>query len=82
MNGAGKYMLDNYYFDLGVWYMTKDYKDLYKITHYPGDIDYRVIKYYDGEIVFSGSLYNVQLFMSEHCTTHEQYIRWCMINGK
>ena len=75
-------MSGNYAFDLNVWYMTKDFQELYKIVHYPGDVGYIVIKYYDGRVVYSGTLYNVQKYMEENCTTHEKYIRWCMNNGK
>ena len=75
-------MSNNPAFDIGVWYMTNDYKELYKIVYRPGDKEYTVIRYYDGDTLYQGGLYKVQEFMKNNCIFHDNYIRWCMLNGK
>lgn len=69
-------------FDLDVWYMTKDYKDLYKIIYQRGSKQYTVIVYYSGSSVYYGTLEQVQHFMNSKCLTHDNYVRWCFLNGK
>ena len=77
-------MSDNmlYRFDLNTWYMTKDFKNLYRIVYVRGTNHYSVVMYYDGSIMYYGSLYQVQAFMSDKCLTHEKYIQVVNHNGK
>lgn len=71
-------MWDNYSFDLNVWYMTKDYKDLKRIEISRGSAEYDVVIYYSCERCFSGSLAEVQKYMKDNCISHDKFIRWCM----
>lgn len=75
-------MLNRPSFDIGVWYMTKDYKELYKIVYHRGDPEYTVIKYYDGSTMYKGTLYKVRKYMEDNCISHDNYIRWCLLDGK
>ena len=66
-------------YDMRVWYMTRDYKDLYKIIK-AGDT-FQIIKYYSGELVMSTYyMLDAQVFMQKHCFSHEEYTRGVM-NG-
>lgn len=75
-------MSDKYKFELGEWYMTQDYQELYKIVYNAGEKAYTVIKYFDGSTMYHGSLYKVQKYMEDNCISHDQYQRWCILNGK
>lgn len=69
-------------FDIGVWYMTKDYNNLYKIIYQKGTKQYSVIVYYSGSTMYYGNLYQVQSFMNDKCMNHDSYIRWCLLDGQ
>lgn len=64
-------MLDN--FEVGVWYMTLDYKDLYWIEK-EGETMYRVVSFGTWETVFSfPGILGCQDFMHKNCFDHEKY---------
>ena len=67
--------VNSYLFDLNTWYMTKDFKDLYRIVYKKGRRYYAVIIYYTGETMYYGNLEQVQSFMKDKCLTHEKYIK-------
>lgn len=69
-------------FDLNTWYMTKDFKDLYRIVYKKGTNHYAVIMYYSGDTMYYGTLYQVQSFMADKCFTHEKYLQVVNHNGK
>lgn len=74
-------MSDKYNFDVGVWYMTKDYKDLYRIEK-QGKIMYRVVSFGTWEEVFTfpGILGCID-FMEKNCIDHSK-IKGGWIYGK
>ena len=71
-----------YRFDLNTWYMTKDFKNLYRIIYKRGTNHYSVVMYYSGDTMYYGTLYQVQSFMNDNCLTHEKYIQVVNNNGK
>lgn len=68
-------ILDNYEFKLDVWYMTRDYKDLYKIVR-EGNTFYTVISFGDWKQQFTfPGIIPVMDFMKENCFSHTKYER-------
>lgn len=65
-------MLDNYKFNLDVWYMTRDYKDLYKIVC-EGTTFYTVISFGDWKQHFTfPGIIPVLEFMEENCFSYNK----------
>ena len=67
-------------FDVGCWYMTFDYQNLYQIVKEKDQ--YQVIRFGDWYPVFSGPLEAVCLYMASNCPTHGRYERGMKKNGK
>lgn len=65
-------MDNSYNFDVGVWYMTKDYKDLYRIEK-NGPVFYRVVSYgtFTEVFCFPGVLGCLD-FMEKNCIDHSK----------
>lgn len=62
-------MLDK--FEEGVWYMTRDYKDMYKIEP-DGPVMWNVVSFGTWEVVFTfPGILGVQNFMELNCWDHE-----------
>ena len=73
--------MDECTFQLDVWYMTKDYKDLYKITKGDSTL-YTVISFGDWKRQFIyPDIKSVLSFMSEHCYSHSKFERMVRKNG-
>ena len=67
-------MLDKpYIYSMRVWYMTRDYKELYKIITVGGE--YVVVRYFDGAELFTGTMNEVQHYMNVHCLSHMDFVR-------
>lgn len=75
-------MSGKYGFEVGVWYMTKDYKDLYKIIQ-DGPVMYTVISFGDWKTRFTfPGILGVQQFMSEECFDHSNLKGAWLRDGK
>lgn len=75
-------MSDKYDFELNVWYMTKDYKDLYKIIK-DGDVMYTVISFGDWKTRFTfPGILGVQDFMEKNCFNHNNLKGAWLRDGK
>ena len=73
-------MSDNYNFDMNTWYMTDDYQDLLRMERIPGTPRYAVVVFYSGEMRASGPLKMVRQYMKDHCISHEDYLRWRLLD--
>lgn len=60
-------------YDIGCWYMTFDYQNLYQIVREKDH--YQVIRFGDWMPVFTGPLEACHLFMASTCATHGKYER-------
>lgn len=58
-------------FEVGVWYFTLDYKDLYRIEE-DGPVFYRVVSFgtWEEKFCFPGVL-GAKQYMSVNCISHE-----------
>lgn len=75
-------MSGKYNYDMMVWYMTLDYKDLYRIEK-DGPVMYRVVSYGTYETVFCfPGLLGCLDFMEKNCFDHNQIKGGWMNNGK
>lgn len=63
-------------FDINCWYMSNDYQDLYSIRK-EGPGLYKIVKFFNCEGIFSGTITECKLFISKICMDHYSYI-----NGK
>lgn len=62
-------MLDKYNFNVGVWYMTKDYKDLYRIEHHNNH--WEIVSYADWvSHKVADSLSECMKYMEDNCISH------------
>ena len=61
-------MLDKYNFDIGVWYMTKDYRELVRVER--NGAKWSVISYADWQIKLTSSLKSVMAYMDNVCISH------------
>lgn len=74
-------MSGKYNYDMMVWYMTLDYKDLYRIEK-DGPVMYRVVSYGTYKTVFTfPGLLGCLDFMEKNCFDHKQ-IKGGWMNGK
>ena len=68
--------------DINCWYTTFDNKDLYKVV-FKSPSYYNVIRFYDGEAVFSGSVTQCKKFICSSCYSHDAYVQRAVnLNGK
>ena len=74
--------VNNTGFELGVWYMTLDYKDLYRIEK-DGQVFYKVVSYgtYDTVFCFPGLLGCID-FMEKNCFDHSKLKGAWLRDGK
>ena len=62
-------MLDKYNFNVGVWYMTKNYLDLYRIERH--NKRWEIVSYADWVCHHSTeTLKEAMDYMDEHCISH------------
>ena len=61
-------MLDKYNFDIGVWYMTKDYRELFRVERTGSK--WCVVSYADWRVRFTSSLKSVMSYMDDACIPH------------
>ena len=71
--GVDLSMSDKAFFNRMVWYMTKDYQNLYRFERIGGY--YRVVRYFDCKEVFSGTYAEIQKYMIENCLSHHEIAR-------
>ena len=61
-------MLDKYNFDIGVWYMTKDYRELFRVER--NGSKWCVVSYADWQVKLTSSLKSVMEYMDNACISH------------
>ena len=64
-------MSSDWSYERMTWYMTRDYKDLYRFERCAGL--YRVVRYFDCKVIYEGRLNDVLHFMNIHCMSHKDF---------
>ena len=64
-------------YDIGVWYQSTDFKELYKIVK-GGPGDYDITTFYDDKHQYYGTLGQCREWMLDHAMDHDTYQRAAM----
>ena len=61
-------------FSVNVWYMTLDYKNMYRIEEVTDSV-YNVIRFGDWAVMFKGTRQDCILYLNCYCWDHQSYER-------